>query len=251
MMIWFNYLILISWPSCGRVNDLIMPSYWAETRICVCRGIWRNLCLMNDCSVMDNNFAELYRNLFLENWYASNDQQVITGIGLSDCNLLFFNLHIPHEFIFVHPVDCTEVIRFRTLQHFRYAIVGDRHCRRRLPPDVDGATLQSPASAGFLFYRRPRRRLRRWLAPAAVGVGRCGTTQLNTPTLPPTRTSVAWFYNLRPLGSGLVLSDGCPVAPDILAIQKLCAAAFQSQFSRGLDRRISNFTVYISGIYQL
>jgi hypothetical protein len=192
---------------------MILTSYWAKIGIFVCRGIWWNICHLFDCSISDNNFA--YR--FCKKLWniAPNDQRVITGIGLSDCSLLFSIGKFHTNSFLWNPVDFTEVIRFRTLQCFRYVMfwsLGGRLRWRRdttTASDVGGATLRPPASAGVLYYRRPRRR-RRWLAPAAAAVRVSGATHLAS--LPPTRTSrlVARLCNLRPLGSGLARADGCP-----------------------------------------
>ncbi len=55
---------------------------------------------------------------------SSNFQQVITGIGLSGCSLLFSIGTFRTNSFLCYPVDCTKVIRFRTLEYFRFAIVG-------------------------------------------------------------------------------------------------------------------------------
>ena len=57
----------------------------------------------------------------MEHWYSSNDQRVI--IGLSDCSLLFSIGTFHTNSFLCHPLDCTEVLCFWTLQYFRYIMI--------------------------------------------------------------------------------------------------------------------------------
>ncbi len=105
-----------------RVNVLIQTSYCAEFRIFVCRGCFNHVCLFFDCSIRNNSFARLYRQYYIEHWYASKDQRVF--IGWSDHSLLF-SIGPFHTISFLrHPEDCADFICFWTLQYFRYVLVG-------------------------------------------------------------------------------------------------------------------------------
>ncbi len=110
---------------------------------------------------------------FMEHWYASNDQRVITGIGLSDCSLLFSIGTFHTNSCLCRPVDSTEFITPNAFGPGLYSTFASSlsislggHLRRRFhlviicggepttvtaaDRDVGCATLQKPASAGAL-----------------------------------------------------------------------------------------------------
>ncbi len=126
--------------------------------------------------------------------------------SLSDCSFLFpIGMFHTNSFL-CHPLDCTEVVCFWTLQPESAASAARRNHDTTTAADVGGATLWPPASSSAAVacprrrYRGRRRRRRKTATVADVG----GAS-----------------YHLLPLGCWLAQRrrDGCPVASTCWVMQ--------------------------------
>jgi hypothetical protein len=123
---------------------------------------------------------------------ASDFQHVITGIGLSGCSLLFSIGTFRTNSFLCYPVDCTKVIRFRTLEYFRFVIIGPTWWAsaaagwHTTSADVVGAsrgplltwtpTTSSEAAVAWPRRRRHGRQRRRRNPTPAADSDVCGAT---------------------------------------------------------------------------